>query len=276
MKTSLKPLLLKNKILVFPGCFNAFTAKLIEKNGFDGVYLSGAALANSLGVSDTGIIGLKEFKEAGVQITRSVNLPVIADADTGFDDIEKTVKAYIKAGLSGLHIEDQVFPKRCGHLSGKEVISQAEMIKKIKTAVSIKNKIKPDFLIIARTDARGAKNIEEKLQFEEALRRGAACLKAGADVIFPEALKSKEEFINFRKAIPGFLMVNMTEFGKSPLLTTKELEKMGYNLIIFPVTLFRYSAAFIEKALKVLKEFRSSSLTFWLFLTSSAQNSLSP
>ena len=253
MKKSLRMLLKKNSLTTLPGAFNPFTAKLIEANGFKGVYLSGAGLANSFGLTDTGIIGLKEFIETGSRIVKSINIPLLTDADTGFENIEETVKAYIQSGVSGLHIEDQVFPKRCGHLAGKEVVPKIEMVEKIKKAVAVRNAFDPEFLIIARTDARGAQNIAEKKQLEECIVRGNSYLEAGAEMIFPEALRSKEEFMTYRKEVQCYLLANMTEFGKSPFLTSKEFEEMGFNMVIFPVTLFRYSAGFINKALEKLK-----------------------
>ncbi len=241
----------KNSVLI--GAHNAFTAKLIEKTGFDGVYISGAGLSNSAGVSDTGILKLQDFTYAGRQIVNATKLPVLSDADTGFDNIEKTVKEYIKAGLMGLHIEDQQFPKRCGHLPGKEVVSVEEMLQKVAAAVKVRNKLAPGFLIIARTDARGAVNVAEDLQFNEALNRGKAYLKAGADMIFPESLKSAEEFAEYRKVIDAPLLANMTEFGKTPYIAYQDFFKMGYQMVIFPVSVFRYLAGRTVEALEAIK-----------------------
>ena len=250
----LKELLDKKKTLVFPGTFNPFTAKLIEKEGFDGVYISGAGLSNSLGVPDDGTLSLDDFTSAAEWICKSVSIPVICDADTGFGSISDTVKKYIKSGLAGLHIEDQVFPKRCGHLAGKEVVSVEEIIARISEAVQARDETDRDFLIIARTDARGAQNVDEKIQLDESIKRGIACLEAGADMIFPESLRSAEEFKIYRKSVPGKLLANMTEFGKSPFITYREFENIGYNMVIFPVSLFRFSAGKIRDGLKAIKE----------------------
>ncbi|MFC1725923.1 oxaloacetate decarboxylase [candidate division KSB1 bacterium] len=250
----LKKLLDEKKTLVFPGTFNPFTAKLIESEGFDGIYISGAALTNSLGVPDDGSLSLDDFVYAAKWICKAVGVPVICDADTGFGNISGTVKKYIESGLAGMHIEDQVFPKRCGHLSGKEVIPQEEMIEKIKEATCSRDETDRDFLIIARTDARGAQNIDEKNQLDESIKRGNSYLEAGADMIFPESLKSIEEFKIYRNAVPGLLLANMTEFGKTPFISYREFENIGYNLVIFPVSLFRFSAGRMREALKVIKK----------------------
>ena len=251
---NLKILLKKKRTLSFPGTYNAFTAKLIEECGFDGVYISGAGLSNSYGVADDGTLSLDDFVYNAKWICKAVNIPVICDADTGFGNIEETVKKYIEAGLSGMHIEDQVFPKRCGHLEGKEVIPSEEMAANIKKAVIIKNRINPEFIIIARTDARGAANIDGDKQYEESIKRGKAYLEAGADMIFPESLRSREEFSKYREDIDGLLLANMTEFGKTPFISFREFEKIGYNIVIFPVSMFRYAAGKIKTALENLKE----------------------
>jgi len=250
---NLKSLLKKKKTLVFLGTYNPFTAKLIEKAGFDGVYISGAGLANSYGVPDDGTLSLDDFVYNAKWICKAVNIPVICDADTGFGNIEETVYRYIESGLSGMHIEDQVFPKRCGHLAGKEVIPLDDMIEKIKKAIKIKNKYDSDFVIIARTDARGAANINENLQLQESINRGRAFREAGADIIFPESLKSRDEFLKYRSKVSGPLFANMTEFGKTPFIKYNEFEEMGYNIVIFPVSLFRYTAGRTLKALEILK-----------------------
>ena len=236
------------------GAHNAFVAKLVEKVGFGGVYLSGAGLSNMNGVSDTGILQLDDFVYAAKFITKATALPVISDADTGFGDVAKTVKEYIKAGVAGLHIEDQVFPKRCGHLQGKEVVSKDEMLEKIQMAVEARDEVDPEFVIIARCDARGALNVEEGRQFDEAVERGRAYLEAGADVIFPESLKNEEEFKKYRESVEGWLLANMTEFGKTPYITYQEFSKIGYNIVIFPVTIFRFLAGRTVNALERLKE----------------------
>lgn len=241
------------RFLTFVGAHNPFVAKLVEKAGFDGVYLSGAGLSNSMGVSDTGILGLNDFTYFGKRIVDAVSLPVLSDADTGFKDIEETIEAYIKAGISGCHLEDQVFPKRCGHLVGKEVVDKEQMIKKIQQAVSVRDHLNSNFVIIARTDARGAENIKKERQFSEAMERGRAYLKAGADVIFPESLVSIDELKLYRKEVEGALLANMTEFGKTPFITATEFKAMGYQMVIFPVSIFRYLAGCTKRALDQLK-----------------------
>lgn len=236
-----------------PGAYNAFTAKLVAQS-FPGVYISGAGLSNSLGVPDDGALNLDDFLYMGAWITRAVDVPVICDADTGFQNIEETVRRYIEAGFSGLHIEDQVFPKRCGHLPGKEVVPRDMMIEKIRAACEARNRYDPDFVLIARTDARGASNIEDKDQFEESVVRGRLYREAGADMIFPEALRSKEEFSLYRKEVSGYLFANMTEFGKTPFISSGEFSALGYSIIIFPVSLFRYHAGTTREFLAKLKE----------------------
>ncbi len=251
---TLKQILKKGANLAFVGAHNPFVAKLVEKTGFGGVYLSGAGLSNSLGVPDIGILTLKDFAYAAKFISKAVSLPLLADADTGFDDIEETVKVYIESGVSGMHIEDQLFPKRCGHLDGKEVVDAAEMEKKIRKAVKVRDSLNKDFLIMARTDARGAVNINEKNQFDEAVSRGHAYLKAGADAIFPESMRSVDEFKKYRSSVEGILLANMTEFGKTPFLTADEFAKLGYQITIFPVTVFRYLAGCAARGLETLKK----------------------
>ena len=241
------------KIIVMPGTYNAFIAKQIEDAGFEGIYVSGAGLSNSNGVPDTGILTLGDFVYTARWITRAVNVPVICDADTGFNDIEETVERYIKAGLAGMHIEDQVFPKRCGHLNGKEVIPCDEMVKKLRRAVKARDKYDLDFLIIVRTDSRGATNIKESQQLKESIQRGKAYLESGADMTFPESLRSKEEFFRYKEEVGGLLFANMTEYGKTPFISYKEFEELGYNIVIFPVTILRYLAGKVKNVLKTLK-----------------------
>jgi methylisocitrate lyase len=250
----LRNLLKKQKCLVLPGTYNAFIARQIEAAGFPGVYISGAGLSCSLGVRDTGNLGLEDFCYLGRWITQAVRIPVICDADTGFKNIEETVKKYIDAGFSGMHIEDQVFPKRCGHLPGKEVIECKDMVVKIKRACAARNKRDPDFVIIARTDVRGAANVEEKFQLQESILRGNQYLEAGADMIFPDSLRNKKEFTMYRKEVSGLLLANMTEFGMTSFITTAEFAEIGYNMVLFPVSLFRYHAGMTPNLLTQLKE----------------------
>lgn len=250
----MKTLIKAGKHMTLVGAHNAFIAKLVEKAAFDGVYISGAGLSNSLGVPDTGILKLGDFAYAGRFIARAVSVPVLADADTGFGDAAATVKAYIDAGISGLHLEDQAFPKRCGHLDGKEVVSAGEMVDKIRAAVKARDALNPDFLIIARTDARGAVNVDEGSQIKEAVNRGKTYLEAGADVVFPESLRSTEEFQTYCREVAGPLLANMTEFGKSPFITAEQFHEMGYQLVIFPVSIFRYLAGCAGQALETIKK----------------------
>lgn len=228
----------RNKVftegVVLPGAFNALSAMQIEESGFEGLYISGAALSAGAGLPDIGLLNLSEFSFFIKYITQSVNIPCIADADTGFGavvNIARTVKELESVGLFGIHIEDQLMPKRCGHLQGKSLVSMEEMAQKINAACMSRQD--PNFLIIARTDARAVEGIDE------AVKRALYYVKAGADVIFPEALKTKEEFEFFAKEVKVPLLANMTEFGVSPLLNSKDLLSMGYRIIIFPVTALR-------------------------------------
>lgn len=231
----LRAALKAKKPLVIPGVFNALVAKMAERAGFSAVYQSGAALSAGLAaVPDVGLITQTEFAEQGRYLAQSVSIPVISDADTGFGEalsVERTVRTFESAGLAGLHLEDQQFPKRCGHLSGKTLVSPEEMIQKIQAAVAARRDA--NFLIIARTDARAVNGIEE------ARERASAYVEAGADMIFPEALETPEEFAQFAEGFPVPLLANMTEFGKSPLLTADELGDLGYAAVLFPVTTFR-------------------------------------
>lgn len=237
-----------------PGAYNAFGAKQIEGAGFDGIYISGAGLSNSLGVPDDGTLSLEDFLYVGKWIAKAVNIPIICDADTGFQNIEETVQKYIAAGISGMHVEDQAFPKRCGHLPGKEVIERDEMIAKLRKACKTRDKLDSNFVIAARTDARGAANVDKDDQLDESIARGKLYQEAGADVIFPESLRSKDEFAMYRKEVPGYLLANMTEFGTTPFIKAKEFMGLGYNIVIFPVSLFRYQAGQAKIFLSRLKE----------------------
>lgn len=220
--------------VMLPGAFNALTAKLIQKAGFKGVYISGAGLNNGAGFPDIGLLTLTEFAAMAGYITRATDLPCVCDADTGFGEavnVSRCVKEMEQAGVAGIHIEDQIFPKRCGHLSGKQLIPVDQMVRKIKTAVLSRED--KNFLIIARTDARSVED------FDRTVARAHAYAKAGADVIFPEALKNKEEFAGFAKKVKTPLLANMTEFGVSPLLSAPELFKLGYKIVIYPMGAFR-------------------------------------
>ena len=235
------------KLLRFPGAYNPLCAKLIAEIGFDGVYISGGVMSNDLGLPDIGLTTLDQVSYRAKQITRVTDLPTIVDADTGFGNCKKTIKILEEKGLAGCHIEDQIAEKRCGHLDNKELISKEEMVKKIKEAVSAK--IDNNFMIIVRTDANTVEGIDKTLQ------RIKAYEDAGADMIFPEAMKNESEFEKVRKISKGYLLANMTEFGKSKLLDKKQLENLGYNLVIYPVTTQRLAMQNVELGLKsIFKE----------------------
>ena len=243
-REELKNKLKKRKILKFPGAYNPLTAKLISEFGFDGIYISGAVMANDLGFPDIGITTLKEVSYRANQISRVSDLPSIVDADTGFGDCKKTIETFENLGLSGCHIEDQIDEKRCGHLDNKEIIPLAAMVNKIKTAVKAKKD--KNFLIIARTDANSVEGIEKTID------RIKAYEDAGADIIFPEAMKNEKEFEKIRKNSKAHLLANMTEFGKSKLLSTNELENLGYNIVIYPVTTQRLAMKSVEDGLRTI------------------------
>jgi methylisocitrate lyase len=232
------------KLLRFPGAYNPLCAKLIAEIGFDGVYISGGVMSNDLGLPDIGLTTLEQVSYRSSQITRVTDLPTIVDADTGFNDCKKTISTFEDKGLSGCHIEDQIAEKRCGHLDNKELISTEEMIKKIK--ISVETRKDKNFLIIVRTDANTVEGLEKTIE------RIKAYEDAGADMIFPEAMKNENEFEKVRKISKGYLLANMTEFGKSKLLDKKELENLGYNLVIYPVSTQRLAMQNVEDGLKTI------------------------
>jgi len=239
-----KEKLTNRKILRFPGAYNPLAAKLISEIGFDGIYISGAVMSNDLGLPDIGLTTLKEVSYRANQIARVSDLPSIVDADTGFNNCKKTIEAFESLGVSGCHIEDQIDEKRCGHLDNKEIISTNEMIKKVKTCVnSRKDK---NFLIIVRTDANTVEGLDKTID------RIKAYEDAGADVIFPEAMKDEKEFEQIRKNSQVSLLANMTEFGKSKLLSAEQLEGLGYNIVIYPVTAQRLAMKNVEDGLKII------------------------
>ena len=220
--------------VALPGVFSPLVAKLAKRIGFQAVYLSGGALSASIGVPDIGLITLTEFLDEARRIVQANSLPLICDADTGFGEalsVERSVKLFEAAGVAGIHLEDQQMPKRCGHLSGKSLVEPEVMAAKLRAAVASRQD--PDFIIIARTDARGVNG------FDDAVQRANRYLEAGADVIFPEALETVEEFAEFARKVKAPLLANMTEFGKSPNLDVATLGAMGYRLILFPLTAFR-------------------------------------
>ncbi len=241
-RIELKNRLKKQKILKFPGAYNPLTAKLIFEIGFDGVYISGAVMANDLGIPDIGITTLKEVSYRANQIARISDLPSIVDANTGFGNCKETIETFENLGLSGCHIEDQIDQKRCGHLDNKEIIPLNKMVDKIKTAVNSKKD--NNFLIIARTDANIVEGINKTIE------RVKAYEDAGADIIFPEAMKDEKEFEQIRKNTKINLLANMTEFGKSKILPANTLEKLGYDIVIYPVTTQRLAMKNVEDGLR--------------------------
>jgi methylisocitrate lyase len=235
--------------VMLPGVFNPLVARIAERAGFQAVYLSGAALSASLGLPDVGLVALPEFVDAARAITVATPLPLICDADTGFGEalnVERTVRLFEAAGVAGIHLEDQELPKRCGHLSGKQLVEPQEMAAKLRAAVAARRD--PDFLLIARTDARGVNG------FADAVQRAQLYRSVGADAIFPEALESVEEFAAFAKEVPGPLLANMTEFGKSPLLDARQLGDLGYRLILYPVSALRIALKAVEDFFAGLKQ----------------------
>lgn len=241
--------LISSGIVVMPGAFNAITAKLVESAGFPAVYVTGAGVTNALtGFPDVALLTLTEMAQQARYIANAVSIPCIADADTGYGEtlnVARAVREFEHAGLAGIHLEDQVSPKRCGHLDGKQVVAPLDMAKKI--AAAVKAREDPDFFLIARTDARSVHSLDD------AVERALLYLDAGADAIFPEALQTREEFADFAKRVDAPLLANMTEFGKSPLLSVDELAALGYRMVIFPMTQFRVMMKAAELALQELK-----------------------
>lgn len=241
--------LASGKLLQFPGAYNPLVAMLIEQTGFDGVYVSGGVMANSRGLPDIGLTTLTEVSQFASEIARVTSLPAIMDIDTGFGEVMsvvRTIKEIEYLGLTGCHIEDQVNPKRCGHLDNKELVPVDKMVRKVNAAAHAKTDEK--FLLIARTDSRTVEGLDK------AIARAKAYVDAGADMIFPEALQNEQEFEVFRKAIDVPLLANMTEFGKSKLLSKQALTDLGYNVVIYPVTTQRLAMYAVEKGLKNLME----------------------
>ena len=245
----LRELITKGAVII-PGVPNAAMARQTERAGFEAVYASGAGMANATaGVPDIGLLTLTEVAQLAGYIAKAVKIPAIVDADTGFggaENVGRTIRELEATGLAGCHIEDQEFPKRCGHLAGKSIVDVEEMVGKIKAAVGARRD--PNFMIIARTDARGVED------FDRVVERAGEYLAAGADAIFPEALQSAEEFRDFAKEIDLPLLANMTEFGKSPLLTFEQLADFGYRMVIFPQSAFRVSMKASEKFFAALKK----------------------
>ena len=235
-----------NKILRAPGAYNPLTAKLIEEIGYDAVYISGGVMANDLGFPDIGLTTLQDVSTRSYLISRVTNLPTIVDIDTGFKSCKETIETFEEFGITAVHLEDQIERKRCGHLDNKELISTEAMVKKIKECFSAKKD--ENFKIIARSDAKGVEGIDRMID------RCKAYIDAGAEIIFPEALYDENDFEKVRKELSCYLLANMTEFGKSKLLTKKELENLGYNLVIYPVTTQRLALKNVEDGLKQIFE----------------------
>jgi methylisocitrate lyase len=244
---TLRKLLGGKKIVVAPGVFSPAVAKLAQKLGFRALYFSGAGFSNLLALPDLGITTLTEVAKAARQVTSQVDVPLIVDADTGFGEalnVARTVEEMKAAGAAAIHIEDQVLPKRCGHLDGKELVDEDEMLKKL---ISAKDAAGKDLLVIARTDARTVEGIDS------AIDRAKVYSQANVDMIFPEALESRAEFAEFRRKIDLPLMANMTEFGKTPYMAAKDFQELGYEMVIFPVTAFRSMMKAVEGTLTELK-----------------------
>lgn len=245
----LRERLATGELLQFPGVFNPLSAKLIQEKGFDGVYISGAVLAADLGLPDIGLTTLTEVAGRGQQISRMTDLPTLIDADTGFGEplnLARTVQTLEDAGVSALHIEDQINPKRCGHLDGKAVVDSDTAVKRIASAVDARRD--ENLLIMARTDIRGIEDLSA------AVDRAKQLVDAGADAIFPEAMKDLSEFEAIRKAVDVPILANMTEFGKSELFTKKQLSDIGINMVIYPVSLLRLAMGAAMRGLDALKQ----------------------
>ncbi|TPW71571.1 methylisocitrate lyase [Schumannella sp. 10F1B-5-1] len=243
--------LASGRLLRLPGAFNPLSAQLIQEKGFEGVYVSGAVLSADLGLPDIGLTTLTEVSQRAGQIARVTDLPTLVDADTGFGEpmnVARTVQLMEDAGVAGIHIEDQVNPKRCGHLDGKEVVDTSTALKRIAAAVA--GRRDENFLIMARTDIRGVAGGEQGLR--DAVDRAKQLVDAGADAIFPEAMATLEEFAAIRAAVDVPVLANMTEFGKSELFTTEQLAGVGVNLVIFPVSLLRLAMGAAERGLDAL------------------------
>jgi methylisocitrate lyase len=246
-RRALRAGLASGRLLRFPGSFNALSALLIERLGFDGVYVSGAVVSASLGLPDVGLVSMSEVASFAQAVARVTSLPCLVDADTGFGEamnVARTVQQLEDVGAAGCHIEDQVMPKRCGHLEGKILVEVAEMQRRL--AAALRARRDPDFVVCARTDARGVEGLEA------AIERSKAYVDAGADMIFAEAIESPFELEAFRSALEVPILANMTEFGRSPLLDAHTLESLGVNVVIYPVTLLRLAMGAAEAGLRRL------------------------
>jgi 2-methylisocitrate lyase-like PEP mutase family enzyme len=245
----LKQLLQRKTLLVAPGCFNGLSARLVEEAGFEAAYLSGGAVARSMGIPDIGLVTMSESIERAVEVVSAIKIPIIADADTGYGNavnLVRSVREFERAGVAAIHIEDQITPKRCGHLDGKEVIPRGEMEMKLVAALNTRSD--PDFCIIARTDARGVNG------FDDAIERARAFAKLGVDAIFVEAPQSEEELAEIPRRIPDVpLLVNVFKGGKTPMLPMQRLEQMGYRIAIYPSETQRAAIHAMRTTLATLK-----------------------
>ena len=230
------------KIIRAPGAYNPLTAKLIQEIGYDAVYVSGGVMANDLGFPDIGLTTIEDVSTRSYLISRVTDLPTIVDIDTGFKSCKETIETFEEFGLAAVHLEDQIERKRCGHLDNKELITKDEMVKKIKDCVSARKD--ENFKIIARSDAKSVEGIDKMID------RCKAYIDAGAEIIFPEALADEKDFEKVRKELSSYLLANMTEFGKTKLLNFKELENLGYNIVIYPVTTQRLAMKNVEDGLR--------------------------
>ena|SRR5713226_2905589 len=244
-----KALLQQDKLLVAPGCFDGLSARLVEEAGFEAAYLSGGAVARSMGLPDIGLVTMSEVIGRAVQVVSAVKIPIIADADTGYGNainLVRTVREFERIGVAAIHIEDQITPKRCGHLEGKEVISLAEMERKIEAALA--SRTDPDFGIIGRTDARAVHGLDDAIQ------RGRSFARLGVDVVFVEAPQSEGEMEQIARSLPQVpLLVNMFKGGKTPLLPVSRLQQMGYRIAIYPSETQRAAIHAMRQALSLLK-----------------------
>lgn len=244
-RKALRAGLASGDLMRLPGAFNPLTARLVQQTGFEGVYVSGGALSAAAGLPDIGLTTLSEVAGWAADIAASTDLPALVDADTGFGEplnAARTIQRLEDAGLAGCHLEDQVNPKRCGHLDGKTLVSTEDMVHKLRSAVAARRD--PNFVIMARTDARGVDGLDA------AIERAKAYIDAGADAIFPEALADEKEFAALRAAVDVPLLANMTEFGKGPSLTAEQLRDLGFNLVIYPVTTLRLAMGAVEDGLR--------------------------
>ncbi len=241
--------LVEEGVVSIPGAFNALVARAVRDAGFDATYVSGGATANVAGFPDVGILTMTEVCRTIREIADASSLPVVADADTGYGEVEcaiRTVVEYERAGAAALHVEDQVFPKRCGHLDGKELVAADDFCRKLGEMEAAR--MSSDFMIIARTDARHVTGMED------AISRANAYREAGADAIFPEGLQSEAEFADFAAGSPGLLLANMTEFGKTPIIPVSTFDALGYRMVIHPLSMMRLAMGEVVRGLRSLRE----------------------